>query len=262
MYIWILLATIMISLSFLNLSPRADKEGVFTEVKATSLVNRFKIEHSAFSRLAECRLINSTSASQTIAKYTGADGDNSFMQNELPIGYIGGEDLHTYHYTYCLTDDVTDGGSPEIAGNCLITDATPVFRYSVSYARIPDRWIAKDTGAPVATLSNALAKIYVKGSILGIARCSVAESGSAVDSCTFQGSEAYIRENSQDPESGQNSGASRAFFLSFKGTTGGTNDFYHKLFAEQDFRDSCGGACLFAIRKLSNVNRDKHCTPL
>ena len=252
----------MISLSFLNLSPRADKEGVFTEVKATSLVNRFKIEHSAFSRVAECRLLNSTSASQTITKYTGEDGNNNFMQNELPIGYIQGEDLNTYHYAYCLKGDVTDGSSPDISGSCLSTDATPVFRYSVSYAVVPDRWIAKGTGEPAATLSNALAKIHVKGSVLGIARCHISEGGSVVDSCTFQSTAAYTRENSQEPGAEPSASGPKANYLSFKGASGKTEDFYHKLFANSDFIDSCGGACLFAIRKLSNEDRDKHCTPI
>ena len=32
MYIWILLATFMIALSFLNLSPRQDKQSVFSEI--------------------------------------------------------------------------------------------------------------------------------------------------------------------------------------------------------------------------------------
>ena len=46
MYIWILLATIMVAFSFYNISPRADKENYINEAKTSIIVNRFKMAHA------------------------------------------------------------------------------------------------------------------------------------------------------------------------------------------------------------------------
>ena len=259
MYIWILLATIMIALSFFNLSPRADKEGVFTEVKALSLISRFKIEHTAFSRVVECKLLNSTSDDAT-GKFNPANGvDKYIWENEaLPIGYERGTDLSTIvHYHYCLVDDVELGGSPALATNCLNSSKTPVHRYAVTFARISDRWLSKDNGDIIPVLNNALSKQYVKGSILGIATCAVNGENTGIESCTFQGTASYIK-NLKDSEDQKTEAEPRKGFLSFDGTSG----FYHELFANSDFKTKCGGSCFFAIHKLSNKDVDKHCETL
>lgn len=57
MYIWILLATIMVALSFYNVSPRADKDHVLNEVRAATVSNRFKIEHKAILKTMECEIM-------------------------------------------------------------------------------------------------------------------------------------------------------------------------------------------------------------
>ena len=260
MYIWILLATIMIALSFFNLSPRADKEGVFTEVKALSLISRFKIEHTAFSRVVECKLLNSTTSDSATGKFNPKNGvDKYIWENEaLPIGYERGTDLSTIvHYHYCLVDDVELGGSPALATNCLNSSGTPVHRYAVTFAKIPDRWLSKDEGDIIPVLNNALSKQYVKGSILGIATCAVNGENTAVQSCTFQGTASYIK-NLKDSEDQKTEAEPRKGFLSFDGTSG----FYHALFANSDFKNNCGGSCFFAIHKLSNKDVDKHCETL
>lgn len=57
MYIWILLATIMVALSFFNVSPRSDKDHALNEVRAATVTNRFKIEHAAMLKTMECEII-------------------------------------------------------------------------------------------------------------------------------------------------------------------------------------------------------------
>ena len=260
MYIWILLATIMIALSFFNLSPRADKEGVFTEVKALSLISRFKIEHTAFSRVVECKLLNSTTSDGATGKFNPENGvDKYIWENEaLPIGYERGTDLSTIvHYHYCLVDDVELGGSPALATNCLNSSETPVHRYAVTFAKIPDRWLSKDNGDIIPVLNNALSKQYVKGSILGISTCAVNGENTGIESCTFQGTASYIK-NLKDSEDQQTEAEPRKGFLSFDGSSG----FYRALFANSDFKNDCGGSCFFAIHKLSNKDVDKHCETL
>lgn len=259
MYIWILLATIMIALSFFNLSPRADKEGVFTEVKALSLINRFKIEHTAFSRVAECKLLNSTSSDGPTSKFNPENGvDKHIWEKEaLPIGYKTRDDWPVTHYHYCLTDDVELGGSPALATNCVNASTHPVYRYAVSFAQIPERWLSKDKGDIIPVLGNALAKQYVKGSILGIATCAVNDENTGINSCTFQGTASYIK-NLQDQEGQQTATEQKRGFLSFDGSGG----FYQSLFANSDFKNNCGGSCFFAIHKLSNKDVDKHCETL
>lgn len=254
MYIWILLATIMIALSFFNLSPRADKEGVFTEVKALSLITRFKIEHTAFSRVAECKLLNSISTDPTFSLFDPSDGIDKYVweNSALPIGYERGNDLSTiFHYTFCMDDDVELGGSPNLA-SCQNSSETPAHRYSVSFAKIPDRWLSKDNGEVIPVLSNTLAKQYIKGTILGITDCTVASGGASIESCTFKGTASYIKNLN---ETTQTTG-----FLSFNGSSG----FYNKLFTDNsiNFKSTCGGLCFFAIHKLSNKDVDTHCVSL
>ena len=57
MYIWILLATIMVALSFFNVSPRADKEHALNDIKAATVVNRFKAEHAAMLKTFNCEFL-------------------------------------------------------------------------------------------------------------------------------------------------------------------------------------------------------------
>lgn len=57
MYIWILLATIMIGLNFFNLSVRPDKDGAYAEVKASVNVTRFKLENMAVARFLQCETL-------------------------------------------------------------------------------------------------------------------------------------------------------------------------------------------------------------
>lgn len=251
MYIWILLATIMVALSFFNLSPRADKDGTFEEIKSATVVNRFMIEHRAFSDVAECKLLTNSGTHINAITNFNTDESNTdgwlYKNKALPIGYISGADLTTHHYTYCLSGDVTKGLAPAIAPNCSNSGANPVFRYGVSFATIPDKWIAKDSGEPLPVLSNALSKQYLKNSIIGILECGAAP----ISSCSFSESKAYVV---QDQEGHNQSG-----FMNFSNNSG----FYASLFNNADFVDNCAGAsCFFAIRRFTIKDRNDRCKRL
>ena len=262
MYIWILLATIMIALSFFNLSPRPDKEGVFAEVKAESIVSRFRTEHSAFSRVVECKIIHNLKhdSMPVISKFNPTEGVDKFIweHRSLPIGYDKeNSPLNVFHYSFCLKSDILKGTSPEIAENCekymeydtSTFSTSRAYRYSVSFAPLPDRWRSKandDDTVPV--LNQALSRQYVKGSILGLLNCSQ-ETGTAAN-CLFTGSLSYLKKNNE-----------RLAYLSF--IPGGGDDFYTRLFANVDFNNYCAGnICLFAIHRLSNHDVDRHCEQL
>lgn len=257
MYIWILLATIMIALSFMNLSPRADKEGVFTETRAASLVNRFRIEHSAFSRVAECKMLNSIAETDEIIKFPENELDQHIWENKsLPIGYTRGNDLNAFHYIYCLDSDLVQGNSPEISDTCVHSLAKSAFRYSVSFAPLPNRWRSKEVSSEaLPVLKNAVAKQFVKGSVLGMVSCSADDTEGSLTkgnakNCTFIGSNAYEKQ--------KHTGLTR---LSF--TPGAGNDFYSELFANTDYKQQCAGnICFFAVHRLSNRDVSHHCKSL
>lgn len=263
MYIWILLATIMIALSFFNLSPRADKEGVFAEVKAESLVSRFRTEHSAFSRVAECKLVHDIKIPgmgvSKVSKFDPSDGVDKYIweNRSLPIGYdYEHSDLNVYHYTFCLERDLFKGGSP-VLDECTDERANPnnrAYRYSVSFAPLPARWRSKIAGEveTVPILNSALSKQHVKGSVLGLLNCSMDETSGEASDCLFSGSRAYI----QKKEEG-------AVYLSFTPDSGTGNDFYEVLFSNGDFKENCAGnICFFAVHRLSNIDVDGHCEAL
>ena len=60
MYIWILLATIMVAMTFFNVSPRVDKEHALNEIRAATVTNRFKAEHEAMLKTMECEIMYGT----------------------------------------------------------------------------------------------------------------------------------------------------------------------------------------------------------
>ena len=155
MYIWILLATIMVALSFFNLSPRSDKGNAVNEIKATSLLNRFKIEHVAIYKTMECDAVLHVDSLQNpsthtggwtegsdensivldVSKTSGAKPDLGYIKfsDNLPIGY----DLSTSpvaqnvkHTILCLSKPLEDPDTEY--RNCFSTG----YRYMISYMQI------------------------------------------------------------------------------------------------------------------------------
>ena len=269
MYIWILLATIMIALSFFNLSPRPDKESVFTETKALTEITRFRLEHYAFARAAECKMINSV-LDKVITEFPESNNDVDLKnwKDNLPIGYALNEaDIDGQHIIYCLKGELEHGGSPKLAQTCLNTTENPAFRYAVSFRPVPDRWITKNSGDPIPSLLKAMSKQYVKGTIMGITDCAIGSSEyvdeegwhhpiePTFDGCTFYGTESYVKEYNKSEDKKE------VIHLSFTpdATDTENRNFFHNLFKNSNFRYTCGGLCFFAVHKLSNKDVGLHC---
>ncbi len=175
MYIWILLATIMVAFSFYNISPRADKENYINEAKTSIIVNRFKMEHSAFTGTMRCEIVNNTSNGNWRDLCTTEDGCpiqsdvdfgyTAFAQN-LPIGYSIDESvLKVNHFVYPLNKKIDETDQAVVIGS------TAGRYYGVSFAKIPERWVRKDEIAPIPMLNNFLSKNSDFGTIYGWADC-------------------------------------------------------------------------------------------
>ena len=175
MYIWILLATIMVALSFFNTSPREDKASVFTEIKASTFINRFRAEHIGYFRTVECEVFDRYRGYGNrvipIKEQDLANLGYTSLASNLPIGYSksGGT---IYHAIYCFNKDLRE---EEVEMEKC--DET-THRYLFSFSQIDERWISKTTysvtlpdtqtedypgevvkiSAPVPSFSNYLAK--------------------------------------------------------------------------------------------------------
>ncbi len=158
MYIWILLATLMVALSFFNLSPRQDKDHAVSEVKAATVVNRFKAEHLAMAKYMECEIVKQTDNSD----WDGIEGARTSANLPVEISYGGSaastsprlsytkvscylpqgyeySDTDIRHFIYCLDDDVEKTGTRQHVA-CNLTSK----RYLVSYMKIPDKWLSHE----------------------------------------------------------------------------------------------------------------------
>lgn len=177
MYIWILLATIMVALSFFNTSPREDKASVFTEIKASTFINRFRAEHTGYFRTLECDIIyNSNRYENSIIPVQKSDVENlgyTSLASNLPIGYNEEDSGQViYHGIYCFDKDLREEGA------ALTNCNTAAQRYLFSFSGISERWTSKtkysvtlpdtvtknyrgevvEISAPVPAFSNYLAK--------------------------------------------------------------------------------------------------------
>ena len=208
MYIWILLATIMVALSFFNVSPRADKENAVNEVKASLVINRFRAEHLAMARTMDCEIIrrlNNTgwrdvTTENPYDKVSVISKDIALpytrYQCNLPMGYEQNFSiLDVHHMIICLNKRIEDPGQEEnLPTNCY----SGKFRYMVSYAPIPDRWLSKDpkdielygVARPLPILVNLMAKATSYGCVYGWADCS--ENGHAKVECDLRGYNARV----------------------------------------------------------------------
>lgn len=177
MYIWILLATIMVALSFFNTSPREDKASVFTEIKASTFINRFRAEHTGYFRTLECDILyNSNRYENSIIPIQKSDVENlgyTSLASNLPIGYNEKDNGQViYHGIYCFDKDLREEGA------ALTNCNTAAQRYLFSFSGISERWTSKakysitlpdtvtasssgivvEISAPVPAFSNYLAK--------------------------------------------------------------------------------------------------------
>ena len=158
MYIWILLATIMVAFSFYNLSPRMDKDNSIAETKASVLVARLKIENKAIAEAFKCDLMyNAGSYEMTVAKDIDINKDKPMygctIEASLPIGYKV-EESQILHQIICLDNDISNPNAK--ITNCAGLSSTYP-EYIFSFMQIPDRWLTKDgTNQPLPALLNHL----------------------------------------------------------------------------------------------------------
>ena len=191
MYIWILLATIMVALSFFNLSPRQDKDHSVNEVKAATVVNRFKAEHLAMARYMECEIVKQTNnsnwdgaegtrsseAGPVEVKYNGKDSETepalsyAKVSDFLPIGYDHSSAIQIKHLIYCIDDKAEADGDRHYVACNKTRD-----RYLVSYAQIPDKWLSHEeisgkSRTPAPLFMTFVSKSTSGGSTYGWTDC-------------------------------------------------------------------------------------------
>lgn len=272
MYIWIFLATVMVALSFLNLSQRPDKDNTLSEIKAASVVNKFKAEHTAMVKTMECEIIlhrntnswysSSVPYSPTGLNFSGdgaVDLDYTSYTDNLPIGYESGG-LEVKHYMYCFKEQVETSTSNELV-SCLDTNYDYV--YAVSYVQIPVAWLSKgEEGTPLPTLINLLSKstASTSGTIYGVGTTTVygwteCDGGSEEHlRCKLLGNNARVGlVNNSKSKTGQ--------YLTYDILDEDSMMWKNNA----DFATECAAAntpCLFAYDHIRRIDNGNHCQKL
>ena len=186
MYIWVLLATLMVALNFYNLSPRRDLENVYNETRVVTLANRFRHEHLAFKNATECEMINSNRSENSFNNlYSGnsekasdvLDFEYTNKKQNLPIGYDEehGQFEQISHNIVCVKKE----GNEEKPSSCNSAEK----KYAISVVKLDGRWINKnlvlktiegasgeeniEVHAPVSILTNYLAKAAARTKFTG-----------------------------------------------------------------------------------------------
>lgn len=217
MYIWILLATLMVALSFFNLSPRPDKDHALNEIRAATVVNRFKAEHLAMAKYMECEIVkqvnnanwdgpsnNNRSSADGPVKVIYAGDDNVWpnlyytkFSCYLPRNYDYSKDIvDVKHFIFCL-DGIVEEDGPRNFKACNETS----YRYLVSFAQIPDRWrshdwIGKGASKPAPLFMSFVSKPTSGGSTYGWTDCTE-------DGCILRGYSSRAGKYSRDDKKTQ-----------------------------------------------------------
>ena len=256
MYIWIFLATIMVALSFFNLSVRRDRDNAFSEIKAANVVNRFKAEHNAAARTMECEValkLNNQNWRQT-GSYSAITLTDDIlngigytsMQSNLPIGYQSKETFEVNHAIFCLSKRI------DMADNSFVNCNSSNFIYVVSFSKIPENWLTKNSAegekpTPLPAFKNLLAKGTSLRNPYGWTECSKSEEGTV--SCLMFGVGAknvmYDEENDK--------------------TLIAMLPYESLVWQYADFADdnACAGTpCLFSYQLMRKVDLDDHCQRL
>lgn len=267
MYIWILLATIMVALSFLNTSPREDKAGVFTEIKAATVVNRFRAEHLAFYRGTECEMIYNWNSGNYDTPYECTKGNNCLdkMEDNLPLGYdMNNIVTESTHAIYCFDDNMQNGANVK---ECSSEEGSKN-KYAISFAKIPERWYSKTETevtitegessrkvkmvAPTPNFTNYLAKELSGVKNMGWMWC---EGTGSTAKCHLVGRTAIQIVYEKNPQNAKGSIAKYVNFVFPKVFYIGSDD------ASKAFQEKCmqGKPCLFAFDKYRNADGGGHC---
>ena len=186
MYIWVLLATLMVALNFYNLPPRRDLENIYNETRVVTLANRFRHEHLAFKNATECEMINNSilGEKEYLRLYQNLDAvgggltiNYTSKRQNLPIGYDDnhGQFEQISHNIVCVKKE----GNEEKPSSCNSAEK----KYAISIVKLGERWINKnlvlktiegasgeeniEVRAPVSILTNYLAKAAARTKFTG-----------------------------------------------------------------------------------------------
>lgn len=280
MYIWILLATFMVALSFFNLSPRPDKDHALNEIKAATIVNRFKAEHRAMAKTIECELIEQTDTNSWDGDYynrNSSHGPVILSHNidlpytqftcHLPLGYEESSTLvDSTHMLFCLKHPIeqdsnyitspingqtAEAGSNEANGFVACDQTTTNYsRYLVSFAPINGKWLSKNgSKVPVPMLVNFLAKNTSSGTVFGWTEC-VSE-----DNCYLHGVSAKGGRLAWNSVRDSDNNKQQIFqYLQL-----GKNSIFWK---NNTFRTKCfrnNPTCLFSYELIAVAETSDHC---
>lgn len=260
----------MVALSFFNLSPRSDVDNAINEVKAAAVINRFRAEHIAMVHTIECEVIKHHFGSTDVlypttpplylnTKLKSANPlDYTKYQCNLPVGYDrNSSGLTVYHELACTSKKLEDHEGDNTIKDCGNTK----YRYAVSYALIPARWLAKkadddDVIRPLPTLVDLMARSTSAGTVYGWTDCSGA--GSNLE-CRLHGYSAHIGTLIDDEFS---DGISS---YSIKKLVYTEIDSKAPIWSKMtNFVAQCSSVtpCLFAYERLPSTDKGHHCKEL
>lgn len=268
MYIWILLATIMVALSFFNLSPRSDVGNAVNEVKAATVVNRFRAEHIAMVRTVECEVIKNhfgsgdlypTNTTFNLDVFKTGVKNLAYTQYKcnLPFGYEreGGALNNVHHALACTTKRLEDHEGDNEVIDCGHTS----HRYLVSYVKVPDRWLSKDSSGdsfqkPLPALVGLVAKSTGAGTVYGWLDCYEKEGSKQ---CHLYGYSAKIGMLTDDEISGGEGGEAIKKLIYTR------IDPKAPIWTKMEHFNECfSQPCLFAYEKLPTYDKGLHCKTL
>ncbi len=276
MYIWILLATIMVAFSFYNLSPRQDKDNAFSEIKASSLVSRFKIENAAIVRLFQCDTILRlhTGSWDTNLKYAPNqafykidlnnfhyfDVYNLKPENVMPTGYKPNVvTLDVKNYLYCM-DRRLENSEAKIMEECSFGSVVHP-TYAISFARIPERWLTKDgTNTPLPAFVKFLADETQFAGVAGYTDCDM--TGCDLKGVNARKSELWTHESHYYVD--ENGNVIESPTVVYEATDYVSIDHNSVIWNNPDFRTECGQnkPCMFMYKIMPTTDERSYCRKL
>lgn len=200
MYLWVILATFITLLYSYNLSVRPDMDRVHAETKARVVIDKFMAQHNAFKDYLTS--LETTKTGQSTVPYYPGEGlhvnskhegrgdlledgkqcwtykkdNNSYTQENcediirsyLPMGYDLDSSRAIISKVFCFDDNVygdTEQCHSGAGVSCCNNPNTKIF--IITYQKLPNRWMNKETNMPNADILGALSKVPGYGRIIG-----------------------------------------------------------------------------------------------
>ncbi|MBR2299408.1 MAG: hypothetical protein IJ870_02395 [Alphaproteobacteria bacterium] len=200
MYLWVVLATFMVALLSFNLSIRPDADRAYMEIKAQTVVTKFRAQHFAFKHFIESKkltLAEQYSDNPNLIKntvdYVSGVGYNDGkilgtindaikvedIQHYLPYGFQ--TDTKIFSKVFCfkpnqnqydsdanfarVCEDDDTISDPFLKGTCCAAPGIKVF--VISWQEMPSRWLNHTTGRPLSDMMSVITKSDGFGSSFG-----------------------------------------------------------------------------------------------